>query len=77
MAYGSEGDIEDMENTTILIQQTMEFISEVHPELMQKQKFHMLLHLQDDMLNYGPPIGFCTERYLQFHILFRFRFDYH
>ncbi len=67
MAYGSEVDIEDMENTTILIQQTMEFISEVHPELMQKQKFHMLLHLQDDMLNYGPPISFCTERYLQFH----------
>ena len=22
----------------------------------------MLLHLQDDVLNYGPPVGFSTER---------------
>jgi hypothetical protein len=63
MAYGSEVDIEDMDNITNLMEQTIECISEVHPEFMQKQKFHMLLHLKDDMLNYGPPIGFCTERY--------------
>ena len=32
MAYGSEVDIEDMENITILIVQTMECISDVGPE---------------------------------------------
>ena len=42
-----------MENITILIVQTMECISEVGPEWMQKQKFHMLRHLRDDILNYG------------------------
>lgn len=62
MAYGSEVDVEDNENITNLIGQMVECMSAVHPELLQKQKFHMLLHLQDDMLNFGPPIGFNTER---------------
>lgn len=40
-------------------------MSKVNPELLRKPKFHILLHLQDDMLNYGhgPPVGFCTEKY--------------
>ena len=32
MAYGSKVDIEEMENTTILNEQTMECISKVDPE---------------------------------------------
>ncbi|XP_028418045.1 uncharacterized protein LOC114542821 [Dendronephthya gigantea] len=71
MAYGSEVDIQDMDNITALMEQTIECISEVHPEFMQKQKFHMLLHLQDDMRNYGPPIGFCTERFEAFNSIIR------
>ena len=64
MAYGSEVDNEDMDNIGNLAEQMIECISEVHPEFMQKPEFHMLLHLKEDMVNYGPPIGFCTERYL-------------
>ena len=63
LAYGSQVDMEDNENVTLLIQQMIECLSEVHPELLQKQKFHLLLHLQDEMLDFGPPAGFNTERY--------------
>ena len=62
MAYGSEVDKEENNNTSNLIQQMIQCFSEVHSELLQKQKFHMLLHLQDDMLNYRPRVGFNTER---------------
>ena len=62
MAYGSEVDKENNDNISNLTEQMIQCLSEVHPELLQKQKFHMLLHLQDDMLNYGPPVGFSTER---------------
>ena len=72
-AYGSDVDIDDMEDTITVINQAMECISEVHPELMQKQKFHMLLHLPSDMLNYGPPVGFCTERCLLYGSLYKIR----
>ena len=41
MAYGSEVDMEDMDNITNLMEQMIECISEVHPEFMQKPKFHV------------------------------------
>ena len=63
VAYGSEIDNEDMDNIGNLTEQMIESISEVHFEFIQKTKFHMLLHLKDNMVNYGPPIGFCMERY--------------
>ncbi|CAB4010556.1 Hypothetical predicted protein [Paramuricea clavata] len=71
MAYGSEVDIDDNDNTTNLIQEMMECLSEVHPELLQKQKFHMLLHIQDDMMKFGPPAGFNTERFEAFNSVIR------
>ncbi|XP_028417046.1 uncharacterized protein LOC114541311 isoform X2 [Dendronephthya gigantea] len=71
MAYGSEVDLDDNENITNLIRQMIDCLSEVHPELLRKQKFHMLLHLQDDMLNFGPPVGFCTERFESFNSIIR------
>jgi hypothetical protein len=64
MTYGSEVDIDDNDNITNLIQEMMECLSEVHPELLQKQKFHMLLHIQDNMMKFGPAVGFNTERLL-------------
>ena len=69
MAYGLEVDVEDSDNITNLVEQMIECMSEVHPEMLQKQKFHMLLHLPDDMLNYGPPLGFCTERYIPLQLV--------
>jgi hypothetical protein len=38
-------------------------VCSTHPELSKKQKTHLLLHLVDDMVNFGPALGFCTERY--------------
>ena len=50
------------DNITTLVQELMECMSCVHPELLRKQKFHLLIHLKDDMLDFGPPVGFATER---------------
>ena len=65
MAYGSEVDTDDNENVTILLEHLMENVSELHSELLGKQNFHMLLDLQDNMLDFGPPIGFNSERYFR------------
>ena len=46
----------------LAITEFLETVEIVHPELLRKPKLHMLLHLPDDMLNFGPAIGFATER---------------
>ena len=33
---------------------------------MKKQKIHLLLHLVDNMLDFGPMSAFCTERWGEF-----------
>ena len=33
------------------------------PELGRKPKTHLVLHLVDSMIDFGPAPGFCTERY--------------
>lgn len=35
------------------------------PELQQKLKVHLVLHLVDDMIDFGPTSAFNTERYLK------------
>lgn len=44
------------------ISRFLENLENVHPEIMRKPKLHTLLHLLDDMSNFGPAIGFATER---------------
>jgi hypothetical protein len=34
------------------------------PELLQKPKFHLLLHLPQSMEDFGPRMAFNTERYM-------------
>ena len=34
------------------------------PELLQKPKFHLLLHLPQSMEDFGPAMAFNTERYM-------------
>ena len=37
--------------------------------MSEKLKIHLLLHIVDDMKNFGPAVSFCTERYVsQFRI---------
>ena len=62
VAYGTQVDLDDNDNLQTLIGQFMEKLTNVHPELVRKQKFHTLTHLQDDMLDFGPPSDFATER---------------
>ncbi len=43
-----------------------EFVTSVHmykPELLRKPKFHLLLHLPEDMKDFGPTAAFNAERY--------------
>ena len=42
------------------------FVKEIYthyPEFGRKIKIHLLLHLVDSMLEFGPTSGFNTERY--------------
>ncbi len=36
---------------------------EVHPDIMRKPKIHTLVHLVNDMSNFGPAVGFATEKF--------------
>ncbi len=41
------------------------FVKEIYasyPEFRKKVKIHLMLHLPDNMLGYGPTCGFNTER---------------
>ena len=43
------------------------FVECVHassPEMQQKVKIHLLLHLPDNMVDFGPPSNYNTERYV-------------
>ena len=37
------------------------------PSLLKKQKIHLLLHLIDNMVDFGPTSSFCTERLSNIH----------
>lgn len=41
----------------------LDSLEEVHPDIMRKPKLHSLVHLLDDMSNFGPAVGFATERF--------------
>ena len=42
-------------------------LSRDKPELLKKPKFHLLLHLADSMLSFGPTMAYNTERYVHTH----------
>ena len=39
------------------------------PELHKKLKIHLLLHITDDILKFGPASSYNTERYVHVHKL--------
>ncbi len=39
---------------------------------MQKIKYHLLAHLREDILRFGPLLGVATETYEAFNAIFRF-----
>ena len=49
-----------------------EFVHNVHehfPELKKKVKIHLILHLTENMLDFGPTSAFNTERCIIFLVL--------
>jgi len=38
-------------------------VAAVAPEMLRKVKIHLLLHLPDNLLEFGPPANYNTERY--------------
>ena len=53
------------DNLTEAIETCKEFVEAVKlykPALLQKPKFHLLLHLPQNMLEFGPTSSFNTER---------------
>jgi hypothetical protein len=53
---------DDRGKMDMAISHFLETVENVHPEFLRKPKIHMLLHLPDDIFNFGPAIGFATER---------------
>lgn len=39
---------------------------------MQKIKYHLLVHLREDIIRFGPLLGVATEKYKAFNAIFRF-----
>ncbi|CAB4016525.1 Hypothetical predicted protein [Paramuricea clavata] len=63
IAYNPCVNRDDREKMDMAISHFLETVENVHPEFLRKPKIHMLLHLPDDIFNFGPAIGFATERF--------------
>ena len=44
-------------------QDFVEAVKEIRPEVMKKSKIHLLLHLTDNICEFGPTSAYNTERY--------------
>lgn len=63
VAYSSNVVINNENNVCQLVSQLLNQIKVVHPNLLKKPKLHILTHLADDIRDFGPAVGFSTERY--------------
>ena len=61
IAYASHVDTQNYGKVTTIISSFLDSMEEVHPDIMRKPKLHTLVHLLD-MSNFGPAVGFATER---------------
>ena len=55
-----------------LCQNFVDVVYSYKREMLQKPKFHLLLHLAENMTEFGPTAAFNTERYI-FSTLFETR----
>ena len=47
----------------IVVENFVECLRDSVPDIMQKVKVHLLLHLPDNLIDFGPPANNNTERY--------------
>lgn len=45
-----------------MCQEFLQTVKDRQPELLQKTKVHLILHLVENMMDFGPTAGFNTER---------------
>ncbi|CAB3986161.1 Hypothetical predicted protein [Paramuricea clavata] len=71
IAYCSEVNLNDREKVNDVVSQFINSLLDIHPEFRRKPKIHMLLHMFDHMVEFGPAIGFSTERFEAFNSVIR------
>lgn len=49
-----------------VVEDFVECVRESAPDMLQKVKVHLLLHLPDNLIDFGPPANYNTERYNTF-----------
>ena len=47
-----------------MVEEFVECVRRVVPDMLQKVKVHLLLHLPDNLMDFGPPANYNTERYI-------------
>ena len=57
---------EDYSNCTDTVQELVEAAKAVSPLLLNKVKFHLLLHLPESLRQFGPTSAYNTVRYISF-----------
>ena len=63
IAYASHVDTRHYGRIMAITSSLLDSMEEVHPDIMRKPKLHTLVHLVNDMSNFGPAVGFATERF--------------
>ena len=53
----------DTEEVESRCKDLLEHVKALDPTLLQRPKFHLLLHLADNIRDFGPTAGYNTERY--------------
>lgn len=46
------------------VEEFVQCVRAVAPEMLHKVKVHLLLHLPDNLLDFGPAANYNTERYV-------------
>ena len=62
MAYCSPFSEDDLDGCNEVCQKFVTTVKEHQPEMLKKQKVHLLLHLPESMKEFGPTSCFNTER---------------
>jgi len=62
VAYVLPFSVDKVEEYRSVCQDFVDTVKDCQPELLQKVKIHLLLHLVDNMLDFGPCSSFNTER---------------